>query len=87
MACISKKLVYLICGSGLLMKTNGLGTSQIYTGYCIYSLVVLHAKKPMNKLTIILIGLIFVSFTNNESKDCISDLYSMLDKKLNLFVL
>ncbi len=64
------------------MKTNGLGTSQIYTEYCIYSLVVLHAKKPMNKLTIILIGLIFVSFTNNESKDCISDLYSMLDKTL-----
>lgn len=36
----------------------------------------------MNRQIIILIGLIFVSFTNNESKDCITDLYSMIDNTM-----
>lgn len=39
-------------------------------------------KNQMNKRIIILIGLIFVSFTNNVSKDCITDLYMMIDKTL-----
>lgn len=36
----------------------------------------------MSRQIIILIGLIFVSFTNNDSKDCIPDLYLRIDKTM-----
>ncbi len=36
----------------------------------------------MARQIIILINLVFLSFTNNDSKDCITDLYSMVDNTM-----